>query len=230
MRSRQRAALACALLCASCREEVREINLVFGANKLRVSDGIACQVGSDFLIESVWTDPEPGGCLVLDLVPTQGTRGCRISELSPVCTEQGCTPDPEYRVRLPLKGQAQVPPGMMMQSPKAQAAAISTWLSEQLESQVVLDDAPELLAIVRATIVRSACEDVSDEPRFACSDVVGCVFSCPIDIGTFSGDVVLELDSLSECVGAIRQCASDRMFDRDVAQAMDWCDTDPMAP
>ena len=225
MRSRQRAALACALLCSSCREDVRELTLVFGTNK-RVSDGIACPVDGVFLIQSIWGAAAPGGCMVIDLVRTNETRGCRLSELFPACTDQDCAPDLRYRVLLPLSN---VGPMQMSGMMKPVPQLIDKWIEGQVHSQVVFDDAPQLLAIVRATIVRGSCDDIGDTTRFACADVVGCAFSCPIDIGTFEGEVVLDLDSLNDmsCQRDVLACAADRMFDRDEAMVQDWCDTDP---
>ncbi|HWB78923.1 MAG TPA: hypothetical protein VG755_28370 [Nannocystaceae bacterium] len=213
--------VALTMLAGACREEVREVQLVFGATPMRVSDGLVCPVGDGYLIDELWSSGVASGCMVVDFVPTNGARGCRISELSIGCTDEPCAPDESRRVLLPLTGQPMNP------APKA----IQSWIEHQVEGEVLFDDAPDMLAIVRATIVRQACEDV-DELRFSCNDVVGCVFSCPVDIGTFSGDVVLELDSLNEmtCLRDVRVCASDRMFDRQRNFDQEWCDTDPLVP
>lgn len=215
--------LTIVLLGSACREDVREVQLVFGATPTRVSDGLVCPVeDGQYLIEELWAAGDADGCMVVDFVPTNGARGCRISELSVGCTQEPCAPEETRRVLLPLTGEP-----MMNAAPKA----IQAWIERQVEGEVLFEDAPDMLAIVRATILRRPCEDV-DELRFACSDVVGCVFSCPVDIGTFSGDVVLELDSLNDmtCLRDIRACASDRMFDREVAQVQEWCDTDWFEP
>lgn len=222
---------AIALIACACHEEVRELQLVIGAGSgMRVSDGLICPIDdSHLLIQSLWTDPERGGCMVIDVVPTQGSPGCRLSELTFACTQEPCEPDPQYRVRLPLEGP---PPSTTDEdmNPISPSQAILTWIRNHVRDQVVFDDAPDTLAILRATIVRSACDDVGDEPRFACSDVIGCLYSCPIAIGHVSGDVVLDLDSFSQmnCVRDVRLCASDRMFDRDPSELP--CDTDPLVP
>lgn len=222
-----------AVLAGGCREEVRELQLVLGAGGgMRVSDGLVCPVGGGaYLIESLWQDEERGGCMVVDVVPTHGSPGCRISELQFACTQEACEPDTRYRVLLPLQG---MPPSLTDKDgkPITPEQAILTWIRNRVRDEVIFDDAPDTLAVLRATIVRSACEDLDDEvdPRFDCSDVVGCVYSCPISMGSVSGQVTLDLDSFAEsaCIRDVRLCASDRMFDRDPSETP--CDTDPLVP
>lgn len=215
--------LAIALLASGCREEVHELQLVLGAAGGKgVSDGLVCPLeDGSYLIASLWNDPDRGGCMVVDVVPTNGSPGCRLSELSFACTKDSCVPDTQYRVTLPLDGE---PPQMT-------SAGILMWIRNRLRDKVVFDDAPDTLAILRATIVRSDCGSVSDiDPQFACSDVVGCVYSCPISIGDVDGQITLDLDSLSQsaCIRDVRLCASDHMFDRDPTEMP--CDTDPLMP
>jgi hypothetical protein len=210
-----------AWLPAGCREEVHELQLVFGAGD-RPSEGLSCHDTDEFLIDEIWRD-DGAACLVIDIIPTDGHPGCRLSELLAWCSDHHCRPDPDLRVKLDLD------PFLPEMRPKGPGVnLIYNKIVEGLSGTEVYSDAPEQVAILRATLVATACTEVPETPRFACGDVVGCMFSCPIAIGSFDGELVLDLDSLNPatCLRDIRTCAGDDLFDR--AHVMSPCDTDPM--
>lgn len=212
-------------LSSACREEVKDVQIVFGAGNMP-SEGLVCRDTDDPLAAQIWTEGDGSACLVLDLVPTEGSPGCRLSELLAWCSNHECTPDPDRRVRIDLDPYL---PDVLPQGPNV---GIQLWnkLRNDLSGTVVLPDAPETFAILRATIIGRACEEVGDEPRFSCGDVLGCVYSCPLALGSFEGEVVLDLDTLSQttCVRDVRVCSADHLFDRDHLMAP--CDTDALVP
>jgi hypothetical protein len=209
----------------ACREEVHELELVFGAG-MAISDGLRCVVEDDQLLIAELFDQTPTGCMVIDVVPTDGQPGCRLSELIPWCKDHDCTPDTDYRVKIEL--------GPLVEEIRAEGQMMGTSLLEaligKLSGTVLFESAPDTIAVLRATVVGIPCADVSDEPRFACADVIGCMYSCPVALQSFEGQLVLDLDALSAemCVRDVRLCAADRMFDRDMQEAP--CDTNPLAP
>lgn len=161
--------------------------------------------------------------MVVDLVPTEGSPGCRLSELLAWCSDHECGPDLDHRVLVSLDD-------VLARTPPDKPEMLVARMREELDGTVIFTDAPEVLGMLRVTIIASPCEEIGDDARFSCADVVGCIYSCPISIGSFSGEVVLDLDSIDEttCLRDIRVCAGDHMFDRD--EVMSPCDTDAFMP
>lgn len=212
---------------AACREEVHELELVFGAG-MAISDGLRCVANGDELLIAALFDPTPTGCMVIDVVPTDGQPGCRLSELIPWCKQHDCSPDTDYRVKIEL--------GPLVEEVRddIEGSGMNTnmlvALLDKLSGTVLFEQAPDTIALMRATVVGIPCADVGEEARFACTDVIGCMYSCPVALQSFEGQLVLDLDALSDemCVRDVRLCAADRMFDRDLQEAP--CDTNPLAP
>ncbi len=219
--------LALAASLAGCREEVRELELVFGAGN-KASDGLACSVDDRPLLADA-LEGDRSACLVVDVVPTDGQPGCRLSELLAWCSGHDCEPDADLRVRIDLTQSLQdlgSSPVGNLQNP----GAIANFIKQSLSGTVLFEAAPDEIAMLRATIVGLPCDEVDDGPRFACHDVLACLYSCPVSLNAFEGSLVLDLDALSNdsCVRDVRSCAADRMFDRD--QLMSPCDTNPLVP
>lgn len=225
----RRALLFVVLSTTACREEVHELELVFGAG-MAISEGLKCVGPDDELLVAELLAADPVGCMVIDVVPTDGQPGCRLSELIPWCKSHDCAPDTDYRVKIelgPLVEEIRVENEDM---PTMMGQKMLTQLVDKLSGIVLFEAAPDTIAVLRATVLSIPCDDVSDEPRFACTDVVGCVYSCPVALQSFEGQLVLDLDALNEetCVRDVRLCAADQMFDRDMQDSP--CDTNPLAP
>lgn len=176
-------AWACALFAAGCVNDVRLVLPPGGAL------GLAC-------VDSTTREPlilgaaQPGGgaaaSVVIDYLAFDGVPSCRPTQLVGWCTRLGCPVRQRECVELT------VDPPLPMDLPGVQDALV-----EALRARGPLSaDAPDGVVLVRMVLTQQPCAELRDLAQYRCDALLGCVYSCPVQLDEVQGDVLLELDAL----------------------------------
>jgi hypothetical protein len=183
-----------ALWLAGCAADVNEVALILpedGAVGLTCVDS---ETGEPLLTRARVTGGTVEVSVVVDYLRFEGVPSCRPTQLLAWCAERGCPAVARdcRTVRLPV-------PGGTPTLPEIQDAV----LTELARGGPVTSDAPDGVVLVRMVVTNQACDALLPSPgerppRPACDDLLGCLYSCPVQLDEVRGDVLLELDSLTE--------------------------------
>ncbi len=190
-------------------EEVRQVRLTFGEEGEGL-DGFLCREedGSYLLSRAV---PAGGGqvpsSLVIDFIRLEGLPGCRSGQLIRWCADHPCSVIPEHRVCIP----SPLPDITGLKRPEARAEIHEAL--RNLSGAPVASEAPDEFIIVRVTATLEPCEALQASgdtvPALREEELVGCAYSCPVELNAIEGDVYLGFDTLTEqCTQGIRVCGS----------------------
>lgn len=174
-----------ALLLLGCTNQ-NEVRLVLDD---RGSLGLQCvdsMTGESLLVER---GRIVGGAaefsVAVDYLAFEGVPSCRPQQLLRWCNELGCPFVTRDCVDVRLDGP--IPDAL----PQLQERV----LEELAGLGPVTRNAPDGVVVIRMVISNQTCADVGDGPH-RCDDLLGCVYSCPVQLDEVDGIVLLELDSL----------------------------------
>jgi hypothetical protein len=196
------------MLLTGC-DEVRQVRLTFG-DEGEGLDGFLCREddGAYLLSGAV---PAGGGqvpsSLVIDFVRLGGLPGCRSGQIIRWCADHPCTVIPDHRVCIPA------PLPDITGLTRADAREEIREALRSLSGAAVSSEAPDEFIIVRATATLESCEALQASggtvPTMNEEELVGCAYSCPVELNAIEGDVYLGFDTLTEqCAQGIHVCAS----------------------
>src|SRR5262249_35836064 len=76
------------------------------------------------------------------------------------------------------------------------------------QGHMVSSDAPHEPVIIRAVATAQPCAAFTGGASYDVTQLMGCALSCPVQLGDISGDVLLELPTLSDqCEAGVDACA-----------------------
>jgi len=190
MRALFTASLISIWLCVGCSERVNEVQLFIPES----GAGLACvdSTTGSLLIERA---PRVGDgaemSLVLDYLGLDGVPSCRASQLIEWCNTQGCPVVQRECVRLRF-------------SPVPESSQLRRAIDAELNRVSPLTrDAPDGVVLVRAVTTAQACAELEPIggrfPPLHCASLLGCVYSCPVQLDEVRGQVELELDTFGLC-------------------------------
>jgi hypothetical protein len=197
------------LLLAGCKE-TNTIHLAFGAaaaaSTVRTPVGFRCKddAGKFLPTRAVGAGRMFHVSVLIDFVDLGGgLPTCRPSDIARWCTDHACTPitdDPVHdRVCFDFDQQLGATDAV-----KAMGDVL-----DQLDGRPVTDDAPQQPVIIRAVATAQHCSDfTAPTTGFDTTQLVGCAMSCPVQLASVSGDVLLDLPTLSDmCEASVVACA-----------------------
>lgn len=199
-----RRVLALALLLGSCDAERHRVSLDFG-NPESVSSGFVCR--GDNLVLLLWrglVGDEVRVSFVIDFISLGGVPSCFAPQLFDWCTEEGhsCAPMLQHRTCIDLDPISRV---------GVDAKTIIEAFGAQLAGKVVTGDAPDEPVLVRAVGTAQTCAELAAAPSFDPARLIGCAFSCPVQLDS-ADEVALGLPTLQpRCEDAVVVCAGDRL-------------------
>lgn len=194
------------LLAAGCERE-HAVRIQLGPTPDGLTIGFLCRDASGALIADNPRTRTPGGGVrfqvVVDLVDLGGqVPGCRGEELLAACGDGACTLAPTPRrfctsVEIARDELA-----------TAGRDALIERLRAALASEPVTRDAPEAPVVIRVATTSESCDSVQDG-TLALDQVVGCAYSCPVQLDEVDGPIAVSLDTLDDrCVDEMRVCAA----------------------
>ncbi|MFH0903326.1 MAG: hypothetical protein V2A73_22080 [Pseudomonadota bacterium] len=192
---------------ATACEEVNHIALTFGPpGELPLGFMCTDDEGQYLAARAEGDDEVFESSVVVDFIGLDGMPGCRSSELLRWCQSTGrsCTPMTSHRACIPL------PPTAMDGRP---LLTVMEEVFGNLQDRVVTRDAPHEPTLVRVVWTAQPCEGpgaVSAEPELAEDQLLGCVLSCPVQLGGMDGEVLLDLPTITteQCAPEVVACAA----------------------
>jgi len=190
------------LLLAACKE-TKEVTLTFGATG-RIPIGFRCRDDNGRYLAARAADRAAGTvklALLVDFIGMGGLPSCRPSEMAAFCQENHCTvlTDPP-RVCFDLEAS--------LGENEENAVLTVGNLVRQLEGRAVTDDAPHGPVVIRAIATAQRCADLGGATVPDDARLVGCAVSCPVQLEGVSGDILLDLPTLSDrCAAGVTNCA-----------------------
>lgn len=195
----RRVAAALALLCAGCAADVNPVRLIFppeGPIGLMCVDTAS---GEPLVAGARVVDGRVEASVVLDYLGFEGVPGCRPTQLLGWCTARGC----------PIQRRDCVPLSFAPTLPASPEGLFREALEALQAVSPVTDDAPDGVVLVRMVVTNQPCDAVPAAGPLRCADLLGCVYSCPVQLDEVRGDVLLELDAFGgACTEVeVRTCA-----------------------
>lgn len=182
----------------ACSEEVNRVRLTLPAEG---ANGLACveeSTGTPLLTRATIDGTAAEASVIVDYLAFEGVPSCRAFQIYDWCTSRGCP-----IVRRNCRRVRVESPDM------SSVAAVQAQLVEAIEQDGILThDAPDGVVMVRVTFTSQLCEEVLPAggvfPKPRCESLMGCVYSCPVQLDEVMGDVLLELDVLaSSCTDEV---------------------------
>lgn len=195
-----RAHLALALVAlAGCAAEVNPVQLGFPDDRVI---GLTCtdsRTGEPLITNAAVVGGAVSVSVVVDYLAFDGVPGCRVNQLLSWCTGPGC----------PIARRDCVPLVLEPPLPTTTDGVLSAAVAELRALGPITDDAPDDVVLVRMVVTNQPCDALPASGRFRCDDLLGCVYSCPVQLDAVRGVVELELDALDgQCTEAeVAVCA-----------------------
>lgn len=199
-RLRPSALAVSALLVVACERDHR-VRLLLGPDEDTLTRGFLCEDdrGVPLAARGI-TGTRLRFSLVVDLIELGGVPGCRGEELLAWCEAHTCAPIE------PAGGRYCV--GLDLAVDLSDLEALVGDLYAQLAAgPPIIADAPSEPVVVRAVATTQACDAVVAAGAFAPDALIGCAYSCPVQLDLVD-DVQLSLDTLSpRCEREVMTCA-----------------------
>jgi hypothetical protein len=197
--------LALVAALAACKE-VDTVNLDFGATAMvHTPVAFRCRDAAGKFLDAraVGTGRAFHVAVLLDFIDLGGLPTCRPSDIARWCTDHACAPitdDPAHdRVCYDFD----------MQLGTSDAVKAMGDVLAALDGRVITEDGPQQPVIVRAVATAQHCSELAaPSTPFDTTQLVGCAMSCPVQLSSVSGDVLLDLPTLSDqCEASVDSCA-----------------------
>lgn len=199
------------LVLAAC-QQAHTVTLQLGPSDDTLTQGFTCVQDADptKLLAQRGFDPSTGELrfqIVVDVISLGGALpGCRGEELFAACKDMGTcaiVPRPDDR-RFCVE--IVVDAASVTAALNKNLAPMLASIRQQLQSGgAVTLDAPNEPVIIRAVATTETCNQIDS---FAFDALVGCAYSCPVQLDDVDGTIALSLDTLSNmCEKDVRACS-----------------------
>lgn len=175
------------LLLVGCTSQ-NEVQLILPPNG---AAGLACvdsSTGNPLLSERAqFVDGAAVFSVAVDYLSFDGVPSCRPTQLLQWCSNLGCPAVARDCLDVRLE------PPIENDLPNLQRQVLDA-LAEQ---GTVTANAPDGVVVIRMAVSTQSCEEIGGGPH-RCDQLLGCVYSCPVQLDEVEGMVLLELDSLGD--------------------------------
>lgn len=200
-----RTLLLAALLVVACKDE-RTLKLTFGVSGSMVPPPFNCKIGDNNLPIRGLDGKRFHASILIDFVRTGGLPSCELNEIANWCGSHDCesiSDDPAHARRC-FSYDRTVAVASNDAAVRAMGDAVANATGE-----LISDDAPHEPVIIRAVATAQRCEEfTSNTTPFDPTRVIGCAYSCPIQLDAFEGDILLDLRTAPQmCEQNVMACA-----------------------
>jgi hypothetical protein len=158
-------------------------------------------------------DAQLHATVVVDTIRIDGYPRCRATEIYNFCSTRKCAPIESERRCFDLPTTTVPLSGDRVQVVQKALEAFSDYLKEGLKDALVTDQALDEEVIIRLVGTTETCDELEARGSLAFdpTKLLGCSYSCPIVPTAVHGEVLLDLDALTQrlCEPAVRACAAD---------------------
>ena len=198
----RRAGLAASALFAVACQRDHRVRLLLGPDEETLTRGFLCEDdGGVPLAARGLADGRLRFNLVVELIDLGGVPGCRGEELLAWCETHTCAPitpaGGRYCFGLDVAA-----------DPRNLPALVGDLYAQLAAGPPIVSDAPSAPVVVRAVATTEPCEALTAGGPFASDALVGCAYSCPVQLDLVD-EVQLSLDTLSaRCEREVVACAN----------------------
>jgi hypothetical protein len=203
-------ALAAAFCLAACERE-HVVTIQLGPSDDTLTAGFNCVQDADTMkllaARALQPDNSLRFAVVVDVISLGGQLpGCRGEELFAACPAGRCTIVPRAdgtRYCEDITVSAADVAAALNEDSGPMLNSIRT----QLQAQPVTLDAPDVPVLIRSVATTESCAAIPTE--FDLTRLVGCAYSCPVQLDEVDGPVALSLDTLTRmCEREVKFCAA----------------------
>ena len=196
-----------ALIALAACQRTREVTLQLGPTPDTITLGFVCRQDADpslVLGERARVGPNFEFNVIVDIIDLGGQLpGCRGEELVAACPPGTCTIVPRaggrYCQRVSFAASLVNPDNL---------GPLLDSIRDQLDEQLVTLDAPDRPVLIRAVATKEGDCGGTIPDTFDPEQLVGCAYSCPVQLDAIDGPIALSLDALSNaCEPEVRACA-----------------------
>jgi hypothetical protein len=215
-----RTALIMYLLAAAC-SETTTVHLTFGQDTSAATTAAGTPVAfrcrdadGHFLpsraVVGTGTGRQLAVAFVVDFFALGGVPSCRPGDIARWCQGEShdchVIADDANAPRLCFDTSAPL-------SPTGEASRAMADVLAGLEGRIVTSDAPHEPVIIRVVASAQSCAQLTPGADYAADQLVGCALSCPVQLDSVSGDVLLDLPTISDmCEASVVACAQGTFF------------------
>lgn len=195
------------LVIAACQKS-HEVALQLGPNASTITAGFLCREDADptkQLVERARTGETYQLSVVIDIVDLGGRfPGCRGEEIVAACNTK---PGTCSLVRRADNTRYCEPVTFTHDDvSSADLKPLLAKIRSQLQIDAVTLDAPSQPVLIRAVATTESCDALPD--TFDAAKLVGCAYSCPVQLDGIDGPIALSLDTLdTACERQVIGCA-----------------------
>ena len=189
------------LLLIGCSGENKVIDLTFGGG---TRSGLRCQdeTGAFLIARAI----DPGRILrfsvLVDFIDIGGDPMCRPGDILEFCQTRDCAPLP-----VPERTCIDVDPRSIPLG--ANVLEVAAEMLRTLDGTLITSDAPKSPVIIRAVATAQSCAEVPGITALDPLELIGCAWSCPVQLHTVEGEVVLDLPAFGDrCAASVAFCAT----------------------
>jgi len=228
------AATAALLVAAAACQDAHHVEIVLGPDETTLSRGFTCLAEDNRLMLArgtfTVTDPSPPvtGTLsfqiVVDFIALgDGVPGCRGEEIGAWCSTHDCKPvfvPQRFCKTVSIPG---IVPTQLLDPTELMAfrtRALPDIYAQLRADGDIIADAPDVPVIVRAVATDQPCAYLQApigadtyppfETQLDSPSLMGCAYSCPVQLDQVDGAIELSLDGTgAKCEPEVRMCAGD---------------------
>jgi hypothetical protein len=194
-----------ALLVLAACEQHRTVQVQLGPTATTITQGFQCREDADptsLLVNRGLVGNEVRFAIVIDLVDLGGRfPGCRGEEIVASCqaSAKPCT--------LILDNGRYCQDLSVARSDVGDLATLLADLRSQLTTPIITPDAPSQPVLIRAVASAQTCAQIAIG-GFDQTKLIGCAYSCPVQLDVVDGPIALSLDVLDNaCERQVKSCA-----------------------
>ncbi len=188
-------------------QRTHEVTVQLGPNDHALTIGFLCRQDADpgkLLGERARSGTAYTFQVVVDVIDLGGQlAGCRGEELIAACSSNACSVTP---TTTRFCHSIQVEAGDFQPANRAKLLA---QIHEDLRAAgPIISDAPDRPVLIRAIATTEAAGCTTIPDQFDGDKLVGCAYSCPVQLDAIDGPIALSLDTLDDsCERVVRACA-----------------------
>ncbi len=193
------------LLMFACSTKQNNVELSFG-DTTTTPIGFRCRDSTGKLLDARAVDATTRTMtvsIVTDFIALNGFPDCRGDDVLNWCEANPCN-------ALPMRNCIELSAPLTAATPTTTAGTASTAMNQilgELPGHTVIDDAPTQAVIVRVVATAEPCATLGDG-AFDTTMLTGCAFSCPLLLNDVSGQVLLDLPTITDlCEDDVIACA-----------------------
>ena len=193
-------------------QRTHDVTIELGPDNQRISVGFQCRrLDNTFIGDIALAGDRLKFRVVVDIIDLGGgLPGCRGEELVQTCATPGRCSIATRSDGTRFCAELDLPIALLGLADQSQLVAT---VHDQLTKQAITTDAPDRPVLIRSVATTETCDAFEGAGAathaFAQAQVIGCAYSCPVQLDDIAGPIALSLDVFDDhCEAQVKVCAS----------------------